>query len=185
MSSLQGGRSITVKLEKRAVIGKDKLLEIINKAIEEKIMIYMLIFAYEGKEYSIGCGLEAGEVHCGYSDYVEEGEPNLIEFSSPEELIMNLPVEHEVTALFESFYHSGYQSVITCDIETNYLLKDLAIGSDDPKYTYNTNEEIEQRMKRMQEEAKKSNKAVYIFLAGCVIFLVLFFTLMTVFHAWG
>ena len=183
MGSLQGGRSITSKLDKRAVIGKDKLLEILNKAIEEKIVMYMLIYAYEGKLYSIGCGVEGEKIHCGYSDFVEDVDPNLIEFNSIEELIMNLPIEHEVTALFEALYLPGYQTVMTCDIESNYLLKDFVISSEDPKYTYNTNEEIEQRMKKMQEDAKKGNKVIYMFLAGCIIFLALFFTLMKIF-AW-
>ena len=49
-----GFRDSKILFNKRAIVSVDKLFEIIKEAEKEKIKMYMISYAYEGKMYSIG-----------------------------------------------------------------------------------------------------------------------------------
>ena len=179
MNNLLSNRNINPKLEKRAICSKDVIREILNKAVSDKMQFYSLFFAYEGKEYSVAVGYEDDVLHCGYSEVNDNAE--IQNYSSVEDLMNHLPIEHEITALYETIFFPGYDSIMSFDVADNYLLKDYLIDIDNPRYGYNMSEELENKYKKMKEDAIKENRKTNMFLIGLVLGLVLFFVLMYIF----
>ena len=159
-------RNKKVKYETRALCYIDNIIDIINRALEEDINMYLIQFAYDEKVYSVGF-----EKFNGLSYLAIFPNGDTIKYNSVYELRSNLNFNHNVTILRE-FQYEKQNSPIEVDIKDNYMLTNNIINIDDDRFNYNLNSDLVKYYNDLIKRIRNKNKIILI-IAGVVAIILI------------
>ena len=159
-------RNKKIKYDTRAICYIENILELFNRAIEEEIKKYIIVFAYDERLYKIGFQNTNGLV------FLLEANGNTLSYNTIYELRSNLSFNHNVTVLRE-YQYEDINTPIVVDIKDNYMLGAYLVTSDIDTFNYNLSTELINEYNNLMMKAKKEKIPTVIIIVGTLLLLLI------------